>query len=48
MHIALGDGTPLDVLRIDTADGYFDFATCMARWEGGWRVEGTQAGQLLI
>ena len=30
-HIALGDGMPLDVLRIDTADGHHEFATCMAR-----------------
>ncbi|GAB4813614.1 hypothetical protein N2152v2_000660 [Parachlorella kessleri] len=31
-HIALGDGMPLDVLRIDTADGHHEFATCMASY----------------
>lgn len=31
MRVALGDGLPLDVLRIDAADGTADFATCMAR-----------------
>lgn len=32
MRIALGDGVPLDVLRIDAADGTREFATCMARY----------------
>jgi ceramide kinase len=29
MHIALGDACPLDVLRVDEADGRHAFATCM-------------------
>ena len=32
MRIALGDGVPLDVLRIDAADGTTEFATCMASY----------------
>lgn len=32
MRIALGDGVPLDVLRIDAADGSTEFATCMASY----------------
>ncbi len=32
MRIALGDQVPLDVLRIDAADGTTEFATCMASY----------------
>ncbi|KAL4517220.1 hypothetical protein Ndes2437B_g06825 [Nannochloris sp. 'desiccata'] len=32
MRIALGDKVPLDVLRIDAADGTTEFATCMASY----------------
>ncbi|KAL4433742.1 hypothetical protein ABPG75_000183 [Micractinium tetrahymenae] len=32
MHIALGDGCPLDVLRIDSANGHHAFATCMVSY----------------
>jgi ceramide kinase len=32
MHIALGDATPLDVLRIDTPDGRHDFSMCMCSY----------------
>ena len=49
MRIALGDGVPLDVLRIDAADGTTEFATCMASYgflgdvmveSEGWRWMG--------
>ena len=44
-HVALGDGVPLDVLRIDAADGAREYAACMARC-GAQRVMGGVGGSV--
>ncbi|BDA50250.1 Ceramide kinase [Coccomyxa sp. Obi] len=32
LHVALGDRTPLDVMRVDTADGSYRFSVCYATY----------------